>query len=152
VDKKALFSAVCEGLRIEGELMFTALVLPDTNPPNDQVKAWIACEPKTATPSPWPVGAIQALLVSLNMDVRPVEDISLDYRRWVMTGFMNYLSNLSKAELLASAQDLMREAEYWTTRIRAIDSGGLKVVRFHAIKLQEQRKSVAELMAKSEGP
>jgi hypothetical protein len=72
----------------------------------------------------------------------------MDYRRWVMSGFMNFLSNLSKAELLAMAQDVMREAEYWTTRVNAIDAGQLKVVRFHAIKLPEQRKSVSELMDK----
>lgn len=145
-DKKALFGAVAESLRVHGELMFSMLALPDTNPPNDRVKAWIASEPKTATPHPWPVEAMQALLTSLNMEVRPVEDLTADYRRWVMGGFMNFLSTLSKAELLASAQALMGEAEYWTERINAIDSGGLKVVRFHAIKLPEKRKSVAELM------
>lgn len=148
-DKKALFSAVADSLRLHGELFFSTLCLPDTNPPNDKVKAWIASEPKSATPHPWPVEAMQALLVSLNMEVRPVEDLTKDYRHWVMSGFTNFLARISKPELLSMAQDLMRETEYWTTRINAIDSGGLKVVRFHAIKLQEKRKSVAELMGKT---
>lgn len=148
-DKKALFAAVADALRVSGELYFSTLALPDTNPPNDKVKEWIAREPEGAKPHPWPVEALQALLVSLNMEVRPVEDLSADYRRWVMGGFMNYLSSLGKAELLSTAQELMGEAEYWTTRINAIDSGGLKAVRFHAIKLPEKRKSIDELMAKA---
>lgn len=147
-DKKSLFSAVADSLRVHGELMISTLVLPDTNPPGDKVKQWLSVEPKAAMPHPWPVEAMQALFASLNMEVRPVEDLSADYRRWVMSGFMNFLSNLSKTELLAMAQDVMREAEYWTTRMSAIDAGQLKVVRFHAIKLPEQRKSVSELMAK----
>lgn len=145
-DKKALFAAVAEALRVHGELMFSTLALPDTNPPNDQVKAWIASEPKSSTPHPWPIEALQAMLLSLNMEVRPVEDLTADYRRWVMGGFMTFLSGLNKTDLLAMAQDVMSEAEYWTTRVGALESGGLKAVRFHAIKLPEKRKSVAELM------
>ena len=148
-DKKTLFASVADSLRIEGEMFFSTLALPDTNPPNDAVKAWIASEPKSATPHPWPIEALKALLVSLNMEVRPVEDMTVDYRRWVMTGFLGFLSNIGKAELLANAQDLMNEAEYWSMRIKAIDSGGLKVVRFHAIKLPDKRKSINELMAKA---
>lgn len=148
VDKKALFSAVADGLRVGGELYFSTLALPDTNPPNDKVKEWMAGEPARAKPHPWPIEAMQAMLASLNMEVRPVEDLTADYHRWVTTGFMNYLTGLSKSDLLASAQELMHECEYWTARINAIDSGGLKVVRYHAIKLKDQRKSVAELMAK----
>lgn len=152
MDKKALFAAVADALRLHGELRFSTLALPDTHAPNDLVKLWLASEPKSATPHPWPVEALQALLISLNMEVRPVEDITADYRRWVMGGFMHFLSHLNKAELVAGAQDLMSEVEYWTTRITAIDSGGLKVVRFHAIKLPEKRKSVAQLTAARKAP
>jgi cyclopropane fatty-acyl-phospholipid synthase-like methyltransferase len=145
VDKKALFAAIADALRVHGELYFSMLALPNTQAPNDGVKAWIASEPQSATPHPWPVEAIVALVASLNMEVRPVEDLTADYRRWVMGGFMHFLSHLNKAELVASAQDLMSEVEYWTTRINAIDSGGLKVVRVHAIKLAEKRKAVGQL-------
>lgn len=152
LDKKVLFAAVADALRDHGEMYFSTLALPQAQAPNDLVKTWIASEPKSATPHPWPLEAIMALLVSLNMEVRPVEDQTADYRRWVMGGFMHFLSHLSKAELVASAQDLMSEVEYWTTRINAIDSGGLKMVRFHAIKLAEKRKSVAQLTAARKAP
>jgi len=139
-DKKALFTAVCESLRVNGEFMFTALVLPDTNPPNEQVQAWIAAEPDAAKPQLWPIEAQVGLLNSLNMEVRPFDDITLDYKRWVMAGFMRFLATISKAEMMEMAGDLLAEVEYWTRRVTAIESGGLKVCRFHAIRLPDKRK------------
>lgn len=147
VDKKALFTAVCESLRIDGNIMFTTLALPDTNPPNDAVKAWIAGERKSATPHPWPIAALTALLTSLNMEVRPVEDITLEYRGWVMKGFSTMLAGLSHTQLKEMGVEIMGELENWTRRTKAIESGGLKVVRIHAIRLPEKRKDISELMA-----
>lgn len=146
-DKQALFSAVAESLRVHGELMFSTLALPDTSGPGPAVQAWLDSEPATAKPHPWPTQALAALLDSLNMEVRPIEDITQDYRRWVMQGFMRFLSSLSKAELVEVSQELVSEVEYWTQRINAIDAGELKVVRLHAIKLPEKRKSVDALMS-----
>lgn len=147
-DKKAMFTTVCDSLRVDGELMFTDLVLPDTNPPGDKVKEWIAREPDETTPNPWPADAIQGFLGSLNFDARPYDDITAEYKKWVMSGFMRFMSAMTKTEMKEMAQELMTELEYWTTRIAAIDAGQLKVCRFHAIRLPEQkkRKSVNELM------
>jgi len=139
-DKKAMFTSVCDSLRVNGEMMFTAFVLPDTNPPNEQVKVWMAAEPESAQPQLWPLDAQIGLLRSLNMEVRPVDDISHDYKRWVMSGFMRFMSSISKAEMLEMAGDLLKEVEYWTKRVNAIDSGGVKVCRFHAIKLPDKKK------------
>lgn len=146
MDKKALFEAVVDSLRVHGELWFTDVALPDTNPPNEKVKQWMAFEPKDNVPHPWPLEAMVSMLVSLNMEVRPVQDITAEYKTWVLGGFARFLGTLSKADLIEMAQEVMTEVEYWTARISAIDSGGLKVVRYHAIKLPEKRKSVAELM------
>ncbi|MFC1673011.1 hypothetical protein ACFL12_02550 [Pseudomonadota bacterium] len=145
VDKKALMESVCDSLRIDGELMFSALVLPDTNPPGEKAQAWIAHEPESATPHPWPPQAWQALLGTCNMDVRPFDDITHEYRTWVMNGFMRFLGTVSKEELKEKAQQVVTEVEYWTVRLSAIDAGQIKVARFHAIKLPDQRKSVSEL-------
>jgi len=139
-DKKALFASVCDSLRPNGEMMFTAFVLPDTNPPNDQVKAWMAAEPENAKPQLWPAEAMVGLLNSLNMEVRPFDDISVDYKKWVLKGFLRFLADISKAEILSVANELLSEVEYWTKRVTAIESGGVKVCRFHAIKLPDKRK------------
>jgi cyclopropane fatty-acyl-phospholipid synthase-like methyltransferase len=139
-DKKALFTQVCESLRVNGELMFSAFVLPDTNPPNDKVQAWIAVEPESAKPQLWPIEAQMVLLKSLNMEVRPVQNISLDYKKWVMRGFLRFLATIGKSEMIEMAEDLLAEVEYWTRRVTAIESGGLQVCRFHAIRLPDKRR------------
>lgn len=147
-DKKALFAAVADGLRVHSELWFTTLALPDTNPPQGKVKEWLTLETQyAAAPHPWPVEAMQALLASLNLEVRPVEDISAEYKKWVMGGFARFMATLDKPQLIEIAQDLTREVEYWAARVAAIESGGLRAVRYHAIKLPDnRRKSVEELM------
>ncbi|MBT7956758.1 MAG: hypothetical protein HN731_16305 [Rhodospirillaceae bacterium] len=45
------------------------------------------------------------------------------------------LSSLSEKELTPDfAAALIRECEFWIYRVAALDSGGIKVYRFHAIK------------------
>ncbi|MBT3991858.1 MAG: hypothetical protein HOE97_15135 [Rhodospirillaceae bacterium] len=52
-----------------------------------------------------------------------------------LTGWLKMLSSLSKKELtLDFAAALIRECEFWIYRVAALDSGGIKVYRFHAIK------------------
>lgn len=145
VDKKSLMESVCDSLRIDGELYFSALVLPDTNPPGEKVRQWLAFEAETSKPQPWPAQAWVGLLSTCNMDVRPFDDITREYRGWVMGGFLRFMNGINKDELIERAQEIVSEAEKWTARIAAIDAGQLKVCRFHAIKLPDQRKSVSEL-------
>ncbi len=141
-DKKALFAAVCEALRINGELMFTALALPDANAPNEEVMAWIAGEHESAQPHPWPVEAMVALLSSLDMEVRPTEDFTREYRHWVTSGFSTMLSSLDLMQLREIGPELLSELENWTRRIKAIESGGLKAVRYHAVRPPERHRTL----------
>jgi hypothetical protein len=53
----------------------------------------------------------------------------------VLTGWLKLLSGLSKKELTPDfSHALIKECEYWIFRVAALDSGGLKVYRYHAIK------------------
>ena len=53
----------------------------------------------------------------------------------VLTGWLKMLSSLSEKELTPDfAAALIRECEFWIYRVAALDSGGIKVYRFHAIK------------------
>ena len=146
-DKKALFSAVTESLRLDGEMRFISYVLPDTNPPNPKVQIW--CRHQNLVPRLWPQEAMLAMLNSLNLDVRPPDDITHEFRVRVLKSWMDFLSTMKKDELLRIAGDLVGECERWADLITAIDTGGIKVMRYHCIKLPDQRKSVSELMAKS---
>jgi len=146
-DKKALFGAVSEALRLDGEMLFISYVLPDTNPPNEKVKIWFRHQ--SLPPYLWPQEAMLAVLNGCNLDVRPPDDITQEFRMRVLKAWMDFLSTMKKDELLTIAADLVGECERWADLITAIDSGGLKVMKYHCIKLPDQRKSVNELMAKS---
>ena len=120
--------------------MMTDFVIPNDDPPNEALRGWFNQE--TSIPHLWTAQKIHTFLSTLNMDVRPPEDITAKYRNRVFKGFFGYLSNVTKPELLEVSDDLISECEYWAKQISAIDSGGLKVYEFHAFKLPEKRKIV----------
>lgn len=144
-DKKALFSAVTDALRLDGEMLFISYVLPDTNPPGPKVQIW--AKHQSLEPRLWPHEAMMGMLKSLNLDVRPPDDVTQEYRNCVLKAWMTFLSTMKKDELLSIAADLVGECERWADLITAIDHGGLKVMKYNCIKLPEKRKSVDELLA-----
>ncbi|MCW8916496.1 MAG: class I SAM-dependent methyltransferase [Magnetovibrio sp.] len=146
-DKKALFNAVTEALRLHGEMLFISFSLPDTNPPNEILQSWINQQDKT--PYLWPIEAMLAMLNTLDLDVRPPDDMTREYRNCVLKAWVNFLSNMNKAELKEMAADVVGECARWAELITAIDRGGLKVMKYNCVKVQEKRKSVDELMAQA---
>jgi len=141
--KEQLYAAMVAALRVEGELLMTDFVIAGDGagdgPPGKAVEKWLAAEP--TPPHLWKAEAIQSFLKTQNMDVRPCEDITARYRAGIFNGFFKYLSNVTKPELIEISGDLIKECEYWAGQLSAIDSGGLKVFKFHAFKLPQKRKS-----------
>lgn len=136
--KKELFATITDALRTDGELIYTDIVLPNMEPPNEEAQKWIEAEPHA--PHLWPVDVTQAYLGTLNLDVRPYTDITRLYRKRVLMGWLGFLNTMNKAKLMAIADDVISECEYWARLINAIDSGGLKVYNFHAYKLLEKKR------------
>ena len=137
--KEQLYAAMIAALRVDGELLMTDFVSAGDGPPGKAVENWLAAEP--TPPHLWKAEAIQSFLKTQNMDVRPCEDITGRYRAGIFNGFFRYLSTVTKPELIEISGDLIKECEYWAGQLSAIDSGGLKVFKFHAFKLPEKRKS-----------
>lgn len=137
--KEQLYAAMIAALRVDGELLMTDFVSAGDGPPGKAVENWLEAEP--TPPHLWKAEAIQSFLKTQNMDVRPCEDITARYRAGIFNGFFRYLSNVTKPELIEISGDLIKECEYWAGQLSAIDSGGLKVFKFHAFKLPEKRKS-----------
>lgn len=137
-DKPALFKAIEQALRIDGHLWFTDFVLPNAQPPNEIVRDWFGREP--LRPRLWTFGQVHSHLKELAFDVRVVEDVTAQYRNRVLTGWLQFLSSTSKAELLADdfITTVLSEVEFWMHRLAALDSGGLKVFRFHALRIKEK--------------
>lgn len=139
-NKEQLYKAMIGALRVQGELRMTDFVIPKEEPPNEALKSWLALEP--TPPTLWTPDKIHFVLSSMNVDMRPADDITAKYRSCVFKGFFGYLSQVTKPELMEVSDDLIAEVEFWAKTISAIDSGALKVFQFHAIKLPEKRKAV----------
>lgn len=138
--KKELFASITDSLRTDGELIYTDLVLPNTEPPNDAVKMWMGTQ--AIKPHLWPVDVTQSYLTTLNLDVRPYTDITRLYRIRILTGWLKFLDTMNKAKLTAIAEEVIGECTYWTYLMNALDSGGLKVYSFHAYKKMEKKSKV----------
>jgi 2-polyprenyl-3-methyl-5-hydroxy-6-metoxy-1,4-benzoquinol methylase len=136
--KQQLYTAMAAALRGDGELLMTDFVKAGDGPPGEKLSAWLAGEP--TTPHLWTAEEIQSFLKTLNLDVRPFEDVTAQFRGGIFKGFFNYLANVTKPELLEISGDLIAECEYWAGQLAAIDSGELKVYQFHAFKLPDKHK------------
>ncbi|MDP7600118.1 MAG: hypothetical protein QF605_01920 [Rhodospirillales bacterium] len=60
---------------------------------------------------------------------------SANYHTMMLTSWLKLLAGLTKMELTPDfTAVLIRECEYWIYRMAALDSDGLKVYHYHAIK------------------
>ncbi|MEK9753357.1 MAG: class I SAM-dependent methyltransferase [Rhodospirillaceae bacterium] len=137
-DKKAALGAIVPALRSNGELWYTDFCLPSTEAPGPVVREWIESEP--LTPTLWPATVTQALLGKFALGVRAAADVTREHRNRIFRNLLTFLAGTNKAELRETVGDLIPELETLGKRIAAIDSGGLKVVRFQAFKRAEKRK------------
>ena len=137
-DKEKMFTEITASLRVDGEFLFTDFVLSGNTPPDQAVIDWVSSHKNR--PHPWTTEKITAFLSTLPLDVRPPEDVTRSYRKQIFKGLFDYLSGTTRAELTKIADDVISECEYWGKRVAALDSGNLKVYKFHAIKLPEKSK------------
>lgn len=131
-NKETLLRTLCDGLRVDGELFYIDYVLPGTDPPNAAVTDWYKSE--LQTPHLWTAAKTQSFLASLGLDMRPPQDITRNYRNYVISGWLALLANITKAELLDMADDVFAECEFWSRKMAAFESGGLRVYKFNAFQ------------------
>jgi cyclopropane fatty-acyl-phospholipid synthase-like methyltransferase len=132
-NKDVIIKDVAKSLRANGHFIMVDYVLPSGDPPNEIVMTWYNREP--VKPKLWTARRTYDTIKSAGLDVRIAEDFTASYRSMVLNGWLRLLSGLSKKELTPEfAAALISECEYWLYRIAALDSGGLKVYRYHAIK------------------
>ncbi|MEG3616963.1 methyltransferase [Magnetovibrio sp. PR-2] len=146
-DKKALFESVTASLRLNAEMLFVTFVLPDTNPPSKKVEIW--AKHQSLPVHLWPAQAMMGMLGQMDLEVRPPDDVTRDFRNCVLKAWVNFLSTMDRKELLSKAADVVGECERWADMITAIDAGELKILKFNCIRIAERRKSVEELMAQA---
>ncbi|HEY4161783.1 MAG TPA: methyltransferase domain-containing protein [Dongiaceae bacterium] len=84
----------------------------------------------------WSDQQYQAQLSALKFDIRIDEDITASYRSMIIEGWVNFTeSGGSRSAAKEFPDEMVAEADFWTRRTAAIDSGIIQLRRYHAIKI-----------------
>jgi SAM-dependent methyltransferase len=139
--KDRLMKTIEKLLKDTGHVLFTDFMLAEPGLNTPAIETWKANEPEP--PAPWAMEQYVEALTDCRLDVRISEDITADFQRAVTEGWAARLGNLGGGEVdKRLAPLLVEEVELWTRRIKALESGDLRVCRIYAI-----RKGVGRLMS-----
>jgi hypothetical protein len=125
--------AAAQGIKPSGQLVLVQLVSGEGPAgPDIALAAWASLERRTRS-LPLADG-ITGALDDLRFDVRVVEDQTDRYRRIVTRGWATLVRALEGPRPSAAyAAVLVREAERWMSRLRLMQSGRIRLMRWHAI-------------------
>lgn len=132
IDKEHLLDHLVKALKPRGQLLFTDYVVDAPESLDGPLKEWWDKEPMA--PHPWTAAEYQRNLVSRNIEIRVQEDITHRFVQMIRSSWAEYLDhthNMRPPEEMAKV--MMSEAELWTGRASAMESGHLRVYRFHGI-------------------
>lgn len=127
----ALASAIEQG----GNLIVTDLVSSEPLNLTDTVVArWLRLDLRDPAVIPTP-GAVAAVMDACGMDLRIAEDISQRHMDQTLIGWRNLVTALAQHKPdPREAAYVVSEAELWLLRHRLIETGRLRMMRWHAIK------------------
>jgi len=127
-----LIAAAARALRPGGQLVLLELVARgEAAGPSEE--RWIAAEGRAGAPPSEAI--IPAALERAGFTIHVVEDATLRQRRAVIAGWQALVSALEKHPTRpepAAAAALVAEAEAWLLRLRLMQEGRLRLLRWHA--------------------
>jgi cyclopropane fatty-acyl-phospholipid synthase-like methyltransferase len=126
-----ILPGLAEVIRPGGQLVLQDLVLDEPGA-DAAVAAWCRLE-RRSTEIPTEAD-ITNCLCALGLDVRVVEDQSARHARLALQGWQQMLRGLDGSRPgLAQAATMVAEAEAWMRRLRLIQEGRIRLVRWNAI-------------------
>jgi len=137
-DKEALFTLLEEGLKPGGYMLFTDYVLAEDAGESEALQTWRDNDPDLG--EPWTTKQYVKALQDRKLDVPTTEDISAGVTSAIKRAWATYMENAgeeSRGETMD--QVVQQESQLWNRRLRALESGDLRVVRFQAMKKEEGR-------------
>jgi SAM-dependent methyltransferase len=144
-DRKKFLSAAALALTPGASLVITDYVLADRNRNDETLAAWRTAEPRK--PLPATSDEYCALLRDLRYEMRSCEDLSAEYLPLIQAGWRQVHDRLQDAQLPPEmAAILIQEGDLWLARSRALESGRLKLVNFHAVMHRGPKRSMSDAM------
>ena len=131
-NRESILTGIKECTKKPGHLVFTDYLLAEGGGNDAALAGWRSREP--SVPEPWPVSKMLSVLGSLGFDVRIADDITDKHVHEIVTAWDQVSSALNRQKTDAvTAQLLMDEGDLWLHRVAAMQSGGLRLYRFHAL-------------------
>lgn len=135
-NKLGALSAIAGGLKAKGQLIMTDFVRGDAA--GRAFEAWRHAECKKG--DPWRAEDYAETIKELGLDLRVAADVTPAYRASLVEGWSGFMSEVGKQQLDAEhAQIVKEEAEFWNLRKAALDSGELRLYRFHALSTRANK-------------
>lgn len=130
-NKQDCFNKMQGMMKPEGQLMLSDYMLDGTSLDHPELVKWMEAEP--IQPHPVDVQQIRSMLTTAGFEVSIAEDTTDEYKANVLKAFAEYAARSSRGEKSGHLHDwVIREGELWTARVKAMDSGALKVFRVYA--------------------
>ena len=144
-DKKKFLGVIALALKSEGNLLFTDFALTDRKRESDVLSAWRESEP--FSPRPWTLDEYRQALNDLKYDVRVFEDVTDEYVPHIQEGWKRMVATLESGGLNQDfVNTLMDEANIWHNRVRALESGRLRLLRVHALMRRGPIRALSDPM------
>jgi len=132
-DKEAVIDEICQSLKAGEAYMIVTDFMFDPSNMTPEVKTWIDGE--RCPVYPWKIESLKSALESRDVMVRIAEDESDRYCSMVTGAWSNYLADLKNKEVTPElGQVVSAEADFWSRRTAALQSGGLRYFRIEAVK------------------
>lgn len=127
-------SSIARALKPSGHLMMLDLVAnKPLDPANPLVAAWAHLERRDPAALPSEIG-ITRILGRLGFDVRVAEDVSDRHSHQALMGWRSTVRTMEDSPpTRREAMRCIQEAELWLLRLRLLQAGSLRLMRWHAI-------------------
>jgi len=130
-DKLALFERINGMLKPEGQFMMSDYMLDGLGEDDPNIQKWFEAEPNR--PHLLDVQKTRAMMTKAGFEVSIAEDITEEYKTNVLHAFAEYARRTTRGEKSGHLHDwVLKEGELWTARVKAMESGALKVFRIYA--------------------
>ncbi|MBL1418977.1 MAG: methyltransferase domain-containing protein [Alphaproteobacteria bacterium] len=131
-DKNFILKKCLKALASHGQLIFTDFVLDHDAASYDIFKNW--SEREKSIVYPISKGAYNHMFNTLKMQLYPTMDYSKQYVHHVNIGWRRLERHLKNHKIDEKFVDVMaQESDLWLSRVRALRSGKLKLLKFHAV-------------------
>ncbi|MFT6556506.1 methyltransferase domain-containing protein [Sneathiella sp.] len=130
-NKQDCFNQIHAMMKPEGQFMMSDYMLDGASLDDPALKEWMANEP--IPPQLIDVQQIRKMLTTAGFEVSIAEDTTDEYKANVLKAFSDYAQQTSRGAKSGHLHDwVLKEGELWTSRVKAMEAGVLKVFRIYA--------------------